>query len=235
MCASTHFRRCESSRSRSVAPWRSPGASISIGIDNPIRRRRRGARSDYARPRADRRESEPDRAFFSEGKTGGMIAKVRGTPYACEKREPCFYGTYETEDAETGGTVAHRTESGKPGNKTRNCVSLSLSHENTLSRSEPRVTSQISELSPWRGMPGSKRISAEAPSCRRRRPRSFVAACVLRPRVSPPSVIRPRGTSQITVTHRSTRNGANLKAGAPIKRRLSSYNTRAYTLELAAR
>lgn len=110
-----------------------------------------------------------------------------GTSADLENQEP-FYGTYETEDVETGGTVAHRTES-RNRSKTRT-VSLSLSHEHTY-RGPSLITPQ-SELARTR-MAILAQIRVILAEARLADGRDLWLRV---PLSSPPSVIRLRGLAQ---------------------------------------
>lgn len=109
-----------------------------------------------------------------------------------ENREP-FDGTYETEDAETDGTVTHRKESREP-KQNQNCLTVTVTR-NTLSRSEPHYI-PISELpgmrgntlGPILGTDADRAISAEARPADGRDLRRRGS-----PLSSPPSVIRLQG------------------------------------------
>lgn len=161
-------------------------------------------------------------------------------------REP-LYGTYETEDAETDGTVAHRTEIRKP-KANQNCSHTVTVTRNTLSRSEPHYI-PISKL------PGVR--EARSGRCRwrdfgrgtsRRRPRSpaYVA-----PSSSPPSELsvsqglppagfrgegeRGKGEGNHSYARRFARScDRAIEKGSRGAQKTVMYHC-AYTLKLAAR
>lgn len=122
---------------RSVAPNWSSFQSRSVSVDAVVyfdTRIRASLKSN--REISNRRFSNKN----------GATAEVQ----PIENRKPLICrGTYETEDAENGETVAHRTKIGN-----RNKTKLSLSHETTLSRSGPRYIPS--------GFPGIRRFAVRS-------------------------------------------------------------------------